>query len=109
MELRIYGASDDLVEFDGAISGEESVSSNDTWSGYLHHKDSGQSLTVHAAYILTGTWVVGVAPYDEDTPLPDWPIRIEPAAKSEPSYSSVLVIDVPEGTEALNIDGRPVS
>lgn len=94
-ELRISGASDDLVEFDGAIR-EEFDSYDRAWSGTLQAPD-GAGLTIGAFYTDSGVWVIGVAPLEEDAAFPGWPMRFEKPAQGEASYSSVLVIDVPEG------------
>ena len=92
-ELRIYGASDDLVELSGAINDEFSIYS-DTWVGILRSPDGG-ALTVSATYTPVGVWTVGVGPLDEGQMLPDWPIRFEDGRENESSYSATLVIDIP--------------
>lgn len=41
-----------------------------------------------------GVWMMGVSQYDEDSPIPNWPIKF----KTKPSigYSPILEIDVPD-------------
>ena len=95
-EIRVYGASDDLLEFDGAISEEFSRYSNPI-VGTLT-APNGDGLTVMAYYANSGVWGVGVGPLDEGATLPDWPIRFEDGKQNESSFSATLVIDIPEGT-----------
>jgi len=47
-------------------------------------------------------WHVGIAPGDEDEPLPDWPMRW-----SAKGYTTVLEIDVPEGFEVALVKPEP--
>ena len=57
-------------------------------------------------YTRTGTWSIGVAPLDpdgDDTPL-DWPMRW-----GHEDYTTVLQIDVPDGTTVTKIHPAEVS
>lgn len=40
-----------------------------------------------------GCWLIGVQQMEEDTPLPDWPMRFE---TSDSGYSPRLIIEVPD-------------
>lgn len=91
--LRIYGASDDCVELEGAIDDEFYVDGDDRWTGLLTAPD-GMRILVFAEY-TRGTWAVGAGSFDEDIPFPDWPVSIVPGANT---YSAMLVIEVPVGT-----------
>jgi hypothetical protein len=93
--LRIYGASDDLVELDGIVY--------DELGAYNSHRvitvgDDKGGLRVIAEYapkhIKTGAgvWRLSVEPIEEDVPCP-WPVRVEVKG-----YSTHIVIDCPEGT-----------
>ena len=56
----------------------------------------GTGLTVCAAYVNPGTWMVGIAPLDEDNPIPDWGITL--GASPDCAYSAGLTLTVPDGT-----------
>jgi hypothetical protein len=59
----------------------------------------GESLVVVGQYAPgpCGGWLVGVAPDGEDdTPIPEWPMRF---TRSERPYSPALVIEVPADAE----------
>lgn len=102
-EVRIYGASDDLVEFDGAIYDEFPADRHGRCSRVLAAPDGGR-LRVFAAYLPTEGWAVGVAPVDNEDgpPIPDWQCVLRCPRDSETAYSAVLVIDVPDGTVVEN-------
>jgi hypothetical protein len=102
-ELRVYGASDDLVELEGAISDEYN-----TPAGGLElvlTAPDGSALVVTALYTKAGgTWAIGVAPAEEGEDLPDWirTVRTSPSC----GYSAELVLDVPEGTIVKSTERR---
>lgn len=97
--VTIYGASDDLVEVTGAIDDEFGVGLNGVWEGVLADPH-GEGLRVSIVYTSAGTWSAGVAPLDEDVPLPQWPVGLEVA---ETRYSTALSITVPEGTTLTEV------
>jgi len=92
--IRIYGASDDLVEIDGDVvdevdcykSGVEITIGTQAGAG----KDA-EGLTVRAEHGRLG-WLIGVALFDDDAPIP-WPVRIETQ-----DYSPCVVVECPPGT-----------
>lgn len=94
-EIRISGYSDDLVEVDGFISDEFSPPMGKVFEADLI-APGGDGVTVTAFYLKSGTWTVGVAPLDEDRPIPDWPMSIGRSPGC--AYSSELTITVPDGT-----------
>lgn len=48
-------------------------------------------------------WLIGVMPMDEDTPIPDWPMRFKMAGNG---YSPQLIIDAPEGVQVLCLNRK---
>jgi hypothetical protein len=105
MEVRIYGASDDLVEVRGCSGADEfSAPEPGVWRGDLVAPDGG-ALRVHVMY--DGCWHVAVGQVDEDFPLPDWPLRFEVqragARQERVGYSTALIAEVPDGTRLTNV------
>jgi hypothetical protein len=91
--LKMYGASDDLIECEGVHGTEEFNVCAETGQAHATFL-LGNALRIHAIY--DGCWCFAVGLIDEDIPLPDWPIRILNSTKC--SYSVALEIDVPDGT-----------
>lgn len=95
-EVIIYGASDDLVEFEGAIS--EEFQAYGLWRGRLEAPNL-DALVVHAQYGADPDteWGLGV----ESGNYPSWPIRFT----ERPDYAGdpAIVIEVPEGTTITQI------
>lgn len=98
-ELRIYGASDDLIEVEGHIS-EEYSKPKGKWTGKLTD-DTGAGMFVTADCLKTGTWAIGVAPLDDDAPIPDWEARL--TLSEECSYSAQLTLEVPASTILVEV------
>ena len=76
--LTIYGASDDLVEFEGSF--EEEIGCYDEQQVVFRLQDSeGQGCFVimryAPPYIPGGVWTAEVAQLGEDLPIP-WPLRV---------------------------------
>ena len=97
MKLFIYGASDDLVELEGAIHEEYDIN-YDTGAGMLTLEGAGEFLQIACRYGGHGVWTFAPIPREDDV-MPEWGIKIsfeEPAR----SYSQLLTLDVPEGTKA---------
>lgn len=91
--VKVYGASDDLIEFEGAVSDEFNAYDTDFWVGELV-VENGDGLVVTAAYVHNGTWAIGVAPLDEDVFLPNWKITVGNA--DDNTYSAMLTIEIPD-------------
>lgn len=94
--IRIYGASDDLVEVEGPIHGADEYTSDGTWTGVLEGPD-GHTAYVYADYRPNGTWTVSLGQFEEGYALPAWPITLR-VDMDECDYSTVASIEVPEGT-----------
>lgn len=99
-ELIIYGASDDLVEFEGAIS--EEFNTYDRWEGRLH-SPNGEALTIRAEFGAKGLYKAEWTLTVENTGTwPAWPIRFgeRPDREGDPA----LIIDVPDGTTVEEVN-----
>lgn len=99
--LKFWGASDDLFEIEGSRGGEPSeVDERDV----VRVCDKmGNGLQVVANYIDPGVWSIGVAPLNEDQPIPAWPMswRLEESRR----YSAELTIEAP-GDVKLTLGNR---
>lgn len=101
-----YGASDDLLEFEGAIEGEWCDPAGPVWVELRGPDDTTSNpvgLVVVATFTDAGTWALGVAPLDDEVPIPPWPIRFT-ETPSMPRRSAVLAITVPAGTTYSGVD-----
>lgn len=98
--LRIYGASDDLVEIEGHF--EEEIDCYDSavvitvgWPE-ASPGENARGLRVYIRYApdwaKTGVWPVAVAPLDDDAEIP-WPVSVTLGGRG---YSSELTIDCPD-------------
>jgi hypothetical protein len=92
--VKIYGHSDDIIEFDGAVMASFDCP-NTPWMGTLIAPD-GNGLIISAIYSGSGTWAIGAGALDEDVRIPAWPMTL--GNSEDCNYSAVLTIDVPEGT-----------
>lgn len=91
--ITIYGASDDLVEVEGAISDE--FQAYGPWAGTLRSPD-GDELTVEAEFGRPGApadWTIGIR---STATYPAWPIHF--AERPDREGDPALVIEVPDGT-----------
>jgi hypothetical protein len=94
--LKVYGASDDLIEASGVEGcGEFSAHADGDYQGHLTVESGNTSqdyyvITLHV--IHDGCWAFAVT-MDEDNP-PNWPVR-RFWGKDIP-YSETLEIDVPD-------------
>jgi hypothetical protein len=95
-EIRFYGASDDLLEIEGAIT-EEVSDVNGRIEVMLTGPEYGAMFIV-AEFSPGGVWMLGCSQADEDHPLP-WPVRVVPGDTGTCHYSVVLVVDAPAGAE----------
>lgn len=99
MKIRIYGASDDLIEVEGCEGADEFNSYERgpvMWRGDLHAPD-GDAMRAYALY--DGCWSIALGQVDEGKPLPDWDIEILQIGR----YSSMAQIDAPEGTKLVDV------
>lgn len=105
----IYGASDDLIEFDGAIYGE-SGAPNGTPATVILTAPDGDTLTLHIGFCCPDMnrdgWAIRVQSNGDQSP--SWPIRFVPAPGRNPEGDPGIEITHPEGTVAT-VDGEAVS
>ncbi|EBR5151925.1 hypothetical protein B5W64_20535 [Salmonella enterica] len=94
-ELRFYGASDDLLECEGAIREEVGCYRE---PGNYHLKSGDGEMLVVGFYMDSGLWSIGVCQVIEDSPLPTWPISY---SVYENGYSPMLTIQVPDDIELV--------
>lgn len=100
--LQFYGSSDDNFCVEGGGHDDEINNCADGSTMAYTVKHGGEGLIVTGQYApesIPGVWTIGVAPLDEDVPLPEWVIRFSLA---ERGYSSMLTIEVPDGAEVLS-------
>lgn len=98
--IRIYGASDDLVEVeaDGPDRGDEYDAGAGGVCLLVGTEDAG--VRVHMIYGARGTWKATIDLVDDQKPIP-WPVRVENApvnGTNEGPYSVMACIDCPIGT-----------
>lgn len=97
----IYGASDDLIETAGVPGCDEfgAYASGDGPNASFVLSGPDGSMRIVAFYGIgrEGLWYFAPCQVSEDVPLPDWPIRVH-AGEPARGYSTVLEIEVPEGT-----------
>ena len=104
--LRMYGASDDLVESSG-IPGCDEFGAWDSRdgvvvnAGFRIHSEAGD-LAIFAVY--HGNWAFTVQPTDyTENRFPAWPIRREWG--TDCPYSETLVIECPDDAYLEHIEG----
>lgn len=85
--LAMYGASDDLIEFEGDFS-EELCQEEVTL------KVAGLEITID----YTGVWGINIRQIDEDTPVTaeEMKLSIQPRMDGLPGYSMRLDMDIPD-------------
>lgn len=95
--VKIYGASDDLIEVSG-IAGEDefNADSDSRWVGILEAPD-GDTALVYVDYRPGGTWTVALGQFEEGYKIPAWPQTFE-VDDSLCGYSVTASIEVPDGT-----------
>lgn len=101
MKIRIYGASDDLIEVEGCEGADEFNSYEDgpvMWRGDLRAPD-GEAVRAHA--VFDGCWSIALGQRDEYDPFPTWPITV--ARHPNMTYSTMVEIDAPDGTVLENV------
>lgn len=103
--FRIYGASDDLVVAEGIPGCDEfgvrpGIKREDLgYAATFLLTGPGGAMRVHAFYGPGGTWFFAPAMLAEGVPIPDWPTRVtHHSIRGEVGYSTMLEIDVPDGT-----------
>ncbi len=94
--LKFYGASDDLFEIEGT-SGEEpdEIGCIDAPCIVEIKTPGNEGLMIVGLYAPgdSACWMMGIAPLDEDIPIPPWPVSFQ---LQPPGYSTLLTITVPD-------------
>lgn len=93
--LQFYGASDDLLECEGAIREEIDCFGK---PGIYHLKSAEGEMQVVGNYLDSGVWSIGVSQVAEDVPLPPWPVTY---TMHERGYSTLMTILVPDDTSLV--------
>jgi len=94
--LTVFGSSDDLIEVDGVEGADEFNDTSGHWRGIIEAPD-GATAIVYVDLRRNGTWTVALGQYEEDYPLPNWPVSIT-VDEDLCAYSTKATIEVPEGT-----------
>ena len=91
--ITFYGASDDLVEFEGGVDEEFDLPFGSKWRGLLV-APNGEQISLTAKFGRQG-WELGVIATEDG--YPSWPITFSerPGSGGDPA----IVIDAPLGTE----------
>jgi hypothetical protein len=98
MSLRIYGASDDLVEIEGDV--QEEIGCYDTQVTLeIGGLDGGIRVIADYGVDKAAVWRLALEPVDEDVPVP-WPVRTELGGRG---YSLVIIVDCPPGTPIYHV------
>lgn len=100
--IRIYGASDDLVEFEGTRRAWGEPDEVNTFHGahfIVHDEPTERALALLAEYTPAGCWAIGIAPADEGAPMPDWPLRWS----FRHNYSAQLELDAPDSARVRRV------
>lgn len=98
--LKFLGHSDDIFQYgfgEKATGGDEAYAVDDVHA-FLVTNGKGEGFYVCAIYapkiIPCSCWVVGLAPLDENIPLPHWDIRYELGLHRR--YTPVLIVSAPD-------------
>lgn len=104
-EIRIHGASDDVIVVEGCDGADEFNVYGDGKSPLMWRGDliapGGDALQIHAICNDNGCWSLAIGQPHDSSPLPEWPLRIRQHTNID--YSVLLIIDAPEGTRLDNI------
>ena len=109
--IRIYGASDDLVEVEGDHLEDEFSGGSTVTIKHVRNEKCG-SCDVESDHVLGGlhvrmtyadlgeggVWTASVAPIDEDVPIP-WPVRI-----LANGYTAIVEIQTDPKDDDIKID-----
>lgn len=115
MKITIYGASDDLIEFEGDIYDEFNWYDTDPWLAKLV-APNGERLLVSAVYRSNVSsdlfdnnglpedvdWFIQLLPDGEDAELPEWGYTYYDVSP-EVDYSNQVTIIAPDGTRLEHI------
>lgn len=92
-DVTFYGSSDDNFECDGGKDADEIGSGCATFVIEAYGQQGLQVTGLYASegHIENAVWSVGIAPLDDDVPLPDWPMKF-----SADGYTTRLTITIPD-------------
>ena len=101
VEIKFYGASDDLFKCRASNGYGEEIRCYDSHGVYWLKHAEGHLLVIgyYAPGCKAATWMVGVAPVAEGIPAPNWPMRFE----TEHEYSACLIIEAPDDVEITTV------
>jgi hypothetical protein len=101
--VKIYGASDDLVELEGGPDGDDEIDALDRDVRITIGSDAHGGIVVVMSYapgdVEDGVWQARLSPIAEDVACP-WPVRVECKG-----YSAVVEIDCPRDVQ-LRVENR---
>ena len=102
--IKFQGHSDDVFEIHGTVPSRGEPHQSDCYERFASVKIVyGEfGVWVHGRYApadTAATWMIGIAPLDEDIPLPGWAMRWGTA---ENGYSPILEIDIPDDAFVRN-------
>lgn len=96
--LKFYGVSDDLFEIEGTTGKEPDEINVGGDPVVVEIRAEGTGLLVMGHYCRNGCWAIGIAPIDEDMPLPPWPLHW-----SAKGYSAHLEIHAPDKAKVAEV------
>jgi hypothetical protein len=89
--VTFYGSSDDNFCYSDPLSQCDEIGCFcKLGCAIIKSPSTGEGLAVIGAYVLNGTWSMGVAQLDEDAALPQWKIDF-----TWEGYTTMIHIDVP--------------
>ena len=91
--VKVYGASDDLVQIEGDIKGADEFGCFDVQPRFILSTGGG-ALWIDAVYNGSWAFAVGVESARDDEGMPPWPIRREWG--TDCPYSETLIIECPD-------------
>jgi hypothetical protein len=97
--LKLYGASDDLIELEGVKGADEfNVYPSGSYAGKITVKASDGAINIHVIY--DGSWAFSICPQDGDSDqMPPWSITRDFGQDSR--YSETIYIELPDDAVAF--------
>lgn len=108
--VSVYGASDDLIEWDGCDGADEFNVYNPSFGEFLLESlAESEVMVVIVEYTDLGSWSIALAPWmtddGEGVPMPSWPMSwAQPTGC--PDYSAHLTIECPDDVTLTRLDGN---
>ncbi len=101
--IKIYGASDDLIELGGDVRDELTANSKERATLRIGTRAGGCIVTM--AYVEPGVWEGRVRQIDPGVPIP-WSVSVTHEGGDPSGYSVVVTIDCPKGTTVVHLEGE---